>query len=296
VATVSIPGKPLSELTRRVLFGIVAAPLTVALIYLGGPWLGALCAAAAGLGAWEVYRLARATGIEPFDAIGIPVATLVPLVMALEPPGVFTLPIGPAALVVLVLLTAALIRGAHGRPLAAVAVTLFGIVYTGGLLSFGIGIRYHNYAVGRTAGTVLVLLPIILTWTNDIGAYMFGRLFGHRKLVPTISPGKTVAGAIGGTALTIIACWAYVRWVLHPLGELALAPWAIIVFGLAISITAQIGDLVESLLKREAGIKNSSELIPGHGGVLDRLDSLLFVLPVAYVLFNISGLLIPAPL
>lgn len=296
MATVTIPGKPLSELARRVLFGVVAAPATVAVIWLGGPWLGVLCAAIAGIGAWELYRMARASGVEPMDAIGIPVASIVPLLLATEPPGVFMLPLGPTALVVLGLLTAALLRGAGGKPLETVAVTLFGIIYTGGMISFGIGIRYHNYAVGRMAGTVLVLLPIILTWTNDIGAYMFGRLFGRRKLVPTISPGKTIAGAVGGTALTIVACWAYVRWVLHPWGELAMAPWAILVFGLAISITAQIGDLVESLLKREAGIKNSSDLIPGHGGVLDRVDSLLFVLPVAYVLFNVSGLLIPAPL
>jgi phosphatidate cytidylyltransferase len=288
---------PSSELVRRVLFGVVAAPATAYLIFLGGIYLGVLAGLAAGLGAWELYRIARAGGVEPLDSVGVPLAAVLPVIASLAPQGVFTLPLGVSAAAVLLVFTAAIwLRGAGRRPLSAVAVTLFGVIYTGGMMSFGIGIRYHNYAVGRTAGTLLLLLPIILTWTNDIGAYAFGRLFGRRKLIPTVSPGKTVAGAVGGTLVTVAVCWAYVVYVLRPYAELAMAPWGIVAFGLAISLAAQVGDLAESLLKREAGVKNSSSIIPGHGGVLDRIDSLLFVLPTAYLLFSTSGLLLPAPM
>ncbi len=298
MATVTVPGKaPMSELALRVLFAVVAVPATVALIWVGGVALGVFVATAAGLGAWELFRMARAGGVDPIDSVGVPLAALLPLVASLAPQGVFALPLGVSALMVLVIFAAAIwLRGAAGRPLSAVSVTLFGVVYTGGMLSFGFGIRYHNYAVGRTAGTLLLLLPIILTWVNDIGAYALGRLFGRRKLIPAVSPGKTVAGAIGGTAVTVLVCWAYVRWVLQPYAQLALAPSGIVAVGLVLSLAAQLGDLAESLLKREAGVKDSSGLIPGHGGVLDRLDSLLFVLPSAYLLFGLPGILLPAPL
>ena len=93
--------------------------------------------------------------------------------------------------------------------------------------------------------------------------------------------------------MTVLACWLYVRFALIPYGQLALSPVGIIVFGVVISIAAQVGDLAESLLKREAGVKDSSHIIPGHGGVLDRFDSLLFVLPVAYLL--LGTMLLPAP-
>jgi phosphatidate cytidylyltransferase len=287
---------PLSELARRVLFAVVAAPATVGLIYLGGVYLGLLSAAAAALGAWELYRIARVGGVDPIDSVGIPFAALLPLLASLAPRGVFALNLGASAVAVLIMFTLAIwLRGAGRRPLSAVAVTLFGVVYTGGMLSFGVALRYNNYTVGRMAGTLLLLLPILLTWVNDIGAYALGRLFGRRKLIPAVSPGKTVAGAVGGIVVAVLFCWWYVRSILVPYAELGLAPWAVVVVALALSLAAQVGDLAESLLKREAGVKNSSGLIPGHGGVLDRLDSLLFVLPTAYLLFGIPGILLPVP-
>jgi phosphatidate cytidylyltransferase len=137
------------------------------------------------------------------------------------------------------------------------------------------------------------LLPLLLTWASDIGAFFVGRALGKRKLMPSVSPGKTVAGAIGGLVVTMIVGWLYTRFVLTPATQLAFVRGGILVFALLVSVAAQSGDLAESLLKREAGVKDSSHLIPGHGGILDRFDSLLFVLPVAYALFNI--LLVWAP-
>jgi phosphatidate cytidylyltransferase len=161
-----------------------------------------------------------------------------------------------------------------------------GVIYTGGLLSFGYALREHPYALGDRAGTVLVALPLVLTWASDIGAYFVGRAVGGRKLMPSVSPKKTVSGALGGLAATVVVAWLYVRYALAPVASLTMTLAATIVFGLAISVAAQVGDLTESLLKREASVKDSSRLLPGHGGLLDRLDSLLFVLPVAYLLFG----------
>jgi phosphatidate cytidylyltransferase len=101
-----------------------------------------------------------------------------------------------------------------------------------------------------------------------------------------VSPGKTVSGAIGGLLTSVLVTWLYVKFLLVPTAQLAMTPLGIVGFGLAISAAGQIGDLVESLLKREAGVKDSGGLLPGHGGVLDRLDSLFFVLPVSFLLVH----------
>ena len=113
-----------------------------------------------------------------------------------------------------------------------------------------------------------------------------GRALGKKKLIPSVSPGKTVAGALGALGTSVLLTWAIVRLVLRPAISVGMTPMGIVAFGLAISVAAQVGDLFESLLKRESGVKDSSQLLPGHGGVLDRMDSLLFVLPVAYLLLD----------
>jgi phosphatidate cytidylyltransferase len=108
-------------------------------------------------------------------------------------------------------------------------------------------------------------------------------------------PGLTVEGAIGGLLASILVSWLYVRFVLEPVALLGMRPAAIVLFGALVSAAAQLGDLAESLLKREAGVKDSSRLLPGHGGILDRFDSLFFVLPLAWVLLTQAHLLIPVP-
>jgi len=136
-------------------------------------------------------------------------------------------------------------------------------------------------------------MPVVLTWASDTGAYFTGRLVGGPKLIPSVSPAKTISGAVGAVVTTVGACAAFVHYLLKPQAQLAFSPTGLIIFAVCISVTAQIGDLTESLLKREAGVKDSGTLFPGHGGVLDRLDSLFFVLPVTYVLYY--ALLLPAP-
>jgi phosphatidate cytidylyltransferase len=290
------PAPRVSELVKRVLFAAVAGPLTVLLVRAGGVPLALLLAAASGVAAWELFRIARAGGTNPLSPVGVPIAAAIPLLIASEPRGVFDAPPWFIAGVLLVVFTAAIwARGAEGHPLAAVAVTLFGIAYTGGLLSFAEAIRNHRFVADDASGTALLLLPLFLTWANDIGAYASGRLFGRRKLLPAVSPGKTVAGAVGGLVASLALTWVYVHSVLHSVAQLSMSPRNLAVFAIVVCAAGQIGDLAESLLKREAGVKDSSGIFPGHGGVLDRIDSLLFVLPVAWMLFGLPGFLVPAP-
>ena len=281
----------MSELTRRVLFSLVAAPLTVAIVYFGGWILAATLGAVAATAAWEVFRMARAGGANPMAKSGIVLAALIPLVVHAYYLGLFTLPIAGEAVVFLILLASVLwVRGVEGRPFVAVAITVFGVLYAS-MITFVYPLRYHPYAIGAGAGTTLVMLPVLAVWGTDTGAYAFGRLFGKRKLMSSVSPKKTIEGALGGLFVTVVTCWLYSKAVLEPLAHLALSPAGVVMFGVAISVAAQTGDLVESLLKRDSGVKDASTLIPGHGGILDRIDSQLFALPVAYLI--IGYLLIP---
>ncbi len=301
------------ELTRRIAFGVIAAPIAIVILVYGGAPLAALLAVTSALGAWEFFRIARADGLTPLDFGGAALAGLIPLLVharylrIYNPDGAIG-PVSLAALVLLLLLALSIrTRGVAGKPLGAVAATAFGAAYTGGMLSFAYAIRYHDYAFAPApialgghvftvpSGGLLLLLPVLLTWASDIGAYAVGRAVGRHKLIPAVSPGKTVEGAIGGLLASMVIAWMYVHFVLHPATQLdfRLAPGGVLLFGALVSVAAQIGDLAESLLKREAGVKDASHIIPGHGGILDRCDSLLFVLPISFVV--LSGMLTWAP-
>ncbi len=228
------------------------------------------------------------------DVLGIPIAAAIPLYAVLDRMGVIQSPAALSAVVFLAVAGAALwARGVGGRPLTSISVTAFGAVYASGMLTFAYLLRHHRFVIDPAAGTVLVLYPVIMTWLSDTGAYFTGRAFGKTKLMPAVSPGKTRAGAVGALVVTLVASLVYNAMVLRPVAQLALAPWTAAIFGVVISAVGQVGDLVESMLKREAGVKDSSRILPGHGGILDRLDSLYFVLPVAYLI--LTRLLLPAP-
>jgi phosphatidate cytidylyltransferase len=282
-----------SELTRRVLFAVIAAPASVAIIYFGDWALAIVLSVLAGLAAWELFRMARETGALPLEPAGIGLAALLPIAVHAQRLGIYTLSNTAIVTMVLLLFASTIwLRGPTGKPLSSVSITAFGVLYAG-LFSYIYALRYHDYAVGPAAGTALVFLPVLLTWTTDVGAYAFGRTFGRKKLIPSISPGKTVEGAVGGLGLAIVICLLYVRFILMPYAQLGLTIQGAVLFAIVISVAAQTGDLAESLLKREAGVKDSSRIIPGHGGILDRFDSLLFVMPVAFLL--LGRLLLPVP-
>ncbi len=284
----------MSETVRRVIVALIGAPIVVWVIWLGDAPLATLASALAAIGAWEFYRIARGAGSAPIAPVGIAIAACVPLATHAEYLGVMRFPLVVGVLLVLGIIAASIwLRPLDQRPISAASTTIMGAVYTGGTLSFVYALRYHNYAVGDLAGALTVMLPVLLTWSSDTGAYFTGRLVGGRKLMPSVSPAKTVSGAIGAVVTTVIMCVLFVRFGLRPYAQLAFTPWGMIVFGVGISVAAQIGDLAESLFKREGGVKDSGSIFPGHGGVLDRLDSLFFVLPISFALY--SWLLIPAP-
>ncbi len=294
----------MSELALRSLFSVVAAPLALWIVLAGGAPLAALLAIVCALGAWEFYRIARAAGARPLDDVGIALAGLVPLAIHAHYLGLFAARPALAALITLLILGATIwLRGVDGAPLAAAATTVLGVIYTAGMLGFGYGIRYHDTVAGYDIvgakhlalgalslrvppGGVLLIFPLVVTWASDIGAYFAGRAIGGRKLIPSVSPAKTVAGAVGGLLASMLIAFVYARLVLGPVAHLGFTTGGALLFGAVISVAAQTGDLFESLLKREAGVKDSSRIIPGHGGILDRFDSLIFVLPVAYLLLG----------
>ena len=283
-----------NELARRAVVAVIGAPIALGIIWLGGAPLATLAGALAGIAAWEYYRIARDGGSTPMSVVGIVLSAMIPLAVHAQQLGVFAVPRVISILVPLFVLALTIwTRGVDGKPLGAAATTVFGPLYTGGTLSYLYALRYFGYAVGDTAGALVVIMPVVLTWASDTGAYFTGRVLGGPKLIPSVSPAKTVSGAIGAVVATVGACAAFVHFLLKPQAQLAFSPTGLIIFAVCISVTAQIGDLTESLLKREAGVKDSGTLIPGHGGVLDRLDSLFFVLPVSYALYY--ALLLPAP-
>jgi len=252
---------------------------------------------AGALAAAEYFQLARAGSYEPLEVVGVPLAFVLPIGVFGYQIGHFTPPVLTlgAVIIAAVFALAIFARGPRGHPMGAAAVTVFGILYGAGFLSFAFGLRYHNYAVGRAAGSALLFYPLVLTWISDTAGFFVGRSVGRHTLIPSVSPGKTVEGAVGALVVCAVASWCYAKWVLpSPHVLLAVRPVTAIVFGIAISVAVQLGDLAESLIKREAGQKDSSHLIPGHGGVLDRIDGLLFALPVAYLAFTFPHVLLPA--
>ncbi len=165
------------------------------------------------------------------------------------------------------------------RPLERVVYTLFGLLYVPWLLGYFVLLRYNPDAVG---GLINFALPLVATFATDIGAFFIGYALGRRKLAPEVSPGKTVEGAVGGLALSFVAVFAMTQFVNQ------WSPYDALLYSLLVSSAAQLGDLSESLIKRSLGSKDSGNSIPGHGGILDRLDSLLFAVPITYLFLNIS--------
>jgi phosphatidate cytidylyltransferase len=277
-----------SETLTRFGVAVVAVPLVVAAVYLGGWVLGGVVAVVAVLAALELFRMAAAKGVRPLEGVGAGAAGFFVLLATAAGGAPW-----PGATLWVLLVVVALVavtwaiwaRGVEGDPLFAVALTLFGAVYTGGMLSHGVLLRHLPGVESAWHGTALVFAPVLLTWASDTSAYFVGRQWGRRKLIPSVSPGKTVEGSIGALLGTVLVALLYSQ-VLGQFESYRMGLGTALVFGLLISVTAQIGDLAESLLKRDAGVKDSGTLFPGHGGALDRVDSLLFTLPLAYLFFR----------
>ena len=171
-----------------------------------------------------------------------------------------------------------------GQTFESLGASLLVIAYCGFLLGITAQLRW---VAGSEAGYLVLGSLLIAAKTCDIGAYTFGRLFGKTKMTPVLSPGKTWAGACGGIATSTVATWAWLTFVppLFNAGWKPSAAWAACLYGALVGLTGMVGDLMESLLKRDAGKKDSAALFPGFGGLLDLLDSVLYAGPVAYALW-----------
>ncbi|GBD10472.1 Phosphatidate cytidylyltransferase [bacterium HR23] len=262
-----MPQPRLSALPLRLGTAAVGVPLVIGAVWLGQPWLDILVGVVALLGTAEAVRLGQGAGARP----------LAPLALAGSAGLVGSASLGhpfhPGAVSGLVLATLALlvVRRPPGNAVGDGAVTVASALYAGGLLSFALPLR------ALPLGREWLLFALLTTFAVDTSAYLIGSALGRRGLAPAISPGKTWEGTVGGLVGGVATALA-----LKALLGLPLAWPLVVAFGMAMGVAAQVGDLAESLLKRSAGVKDAGRLLPGHGGVLDRLDSVVFVLPVVY--------------
>ena len=254
---------------------LVALPALLAALFLGPPWLAvAIVAVALAVGLREFSSLLRARGIRPMQRVGFPLAAA--LFLDVVSPGWLGVPFAPLG--ALLLLTFTLWRGADFESVSAAAATLLGAVYLGALGGTIAALRVLD-PVGEGAWRIVLLLGILVF--SDSFAFFVGHAVGRRRLLPGISPGKSVEGAIGGLVGGVLGAFAIRHLGLPGLPALHAAG-----LGAAVAAMGIVGDLDESLLKRWAGVKDSGMLFPGHGGMLDRLDSLLFGAPVLYYYFQ----------
>jgi phosphatidate cytidylyltransferase len=284
-----------SNLAKRIAFAGVAIPLAVGVVWLGGWPFAAVLSVLGVLGTREIYDLARRQGIDALDRTGGVAAAAIPL-LAYWAKGSEIHWAEPALYLGALWLMATLVvamarRGAAGKPLPAVSVTVFGCLYASALLAFLIPIRHGTNAANQPLAYLwLTLFPLVITWIGDTAAMAVGVRVGGAKLAPVLSPNKTQSGAIGGLVGAVAAALALGLLVLNRVGW-NFAVWQLVMVGVVVGVVAQVGDVAESLFKREAGVKDSSSLIPGHGGVLDRLDSLYFVVPAAAGLYKLYGVI-----
>jgi phosphatidate cytidylyltransferase len=263
---------------KRITTGIIAGLIAGIVIWAGEPWFTIILCLLSAASAYEFFRIIKNEQVQPITYLGIIFSILI--VLNTHSTSSLTLPL-LLVLATLIPLTWMIFRNHKDTAFISWAWTLGGIIYTGGLLSFYIPIRAMDNGMGW------VFMIAAGTAFCDVFAYAIGSIFGKHPLAASISPGKTWEGCAGGMAGAIIFSVA-----LSYLFKLPLNIWQMIIAGIIISVFAELGDLVESLLKRNMKTKDTGNLLPGHGGLLDRIDSHLFVVPVAYyliVLLNSMG-------
>ena len=264
----------------RVLTAAVAIPIVLATLWLGGWWAFAVAALATGLSLHELHTMMLHEGYRPVILVSYALAALF-LVAALLPQQ--RLPLLEIGISAALLLTfpVLFVRKKLDGTLLDWALTLAIALYVGLPMSFLLLLR--GYQVGLSNGLWWLLLVFGGVWGFDTGAFFAGHFFGRHKLAPRISPGKTWEGVFGGLIFSIAAALLFTTLPMN-------VPWYLAApFGIVLGVAAVIGDLAESLIKRQTHVKDSGQLMPGHGGMLDRLDSILFAALVVYIFAQLLG-------
>jgi phosphatidate cytidylyltransferase len=276
-------------LKKRIITALCGLPILIAAVWFDKPipWFTLLVAIWGVIATLEFYRLVAAAKVPPLTYFGL-VWTLLFILSGDATLRSMLEPYFDLNLIVPLLLTIAvvipliglLLRPQKAEGFTSWAWTLAGILYVGWLLSYLVMLR------GEEDGRNWVFFALFTTFASDTAAFFVGRAWGRRKLAPDISPAKTWEGAIAGVFGAILISLIFVpghffTWP-NPLHLHHLGYWSAVLLGLFVSILGQMGDLAESLFKRNMGVKDSSQFIPGHGGLLDRMDSIVFAGVVVY--------------
>ena len=261
------------DLQKRLIFAGIALAIFLPLLYMGGMIFQIGIGLLAMLG---VHELLRMKGLETASIEGA-LAMLAAFVLALPLENYLKfLPIDGSftayGVVVFLLLGSIVLGNKYNYDDAVYPIAS----------SFYVGFGFHALVAARSAGFDKVLLALLLVWATDTGAYLVGKQYGKRKLMPAVSPNKTIEGSLGGIAAAVLVTITFVL-----VDSKVAAPhnfFVMLLLAALFSVAGQFGDLVESAIKRHFGVKDSGKFIPGHGGVLDRFDSLLFVFPLMHLL------------
>jgi phosphatidate cytidylyltransferase len=295
----------MSNLTLRLLTAIVLVPGLVYLILLGGIPFTVLVAAAVAVGLYEFNMMMEARGFKPVKTVSYILGVLLVGVAYFSNEYYLTVLVTFSALIIMVV---QLSKRDVNASIIGMAVTVLGLLYVPWLLAHAVLVRNLGHEIVVKYGDLerfrrfvpqpemaeefetafslfFMFIVFACTFLNDTGAYFAGRFFGKHKFAPTVSPKKTWEGFIGGVLTSMLAAcavkWVFDHWV--PNGNLVRFPYGgCVILGGSLGIIGAIGDLVESLIKRDADIKDSGWIIPGHGGMLDRVDALLFTFPFTY--------------
>jgi phosphatidate cytidylyltransferase len=256
---------------KRILTVLIAVPIIFACVYFGGPSFFVLVSALALLSLNEFYGLMNKKQYSPSYAIGFMVTIFLISFISFTVKHPNWEPYATGILTTAIIITfvgGLFLKKAQDSTLNA-SITLLGILYIGWMFSYLILLREFT-----DHGAYLMFL-LVAVWACDTFAYLVGTYFGKVKLAPYISPHKTVEGSVAGFVISIVAAFIFSQFA-------GINPFHAVILGTIIGVVSQISDLVESLIKRDVGVKDSSHLVPGHGGFLDRVDSFILTAPIMY--------------
>lgn len=260
-------------LRTRVLSAIVLIPLVAGLVYAGGWILAGALLVVAIRATYELFLLMKDAGYQP--SLAASAVVIVAMLVVARLPHLDLLGLVLAASVIGTLIWQ-LLRPPKGQPTQSWALTLAASLWLGWLISHFVQIRDLSPAFGLGIGTRWLALMFLVTWINDSAAYFVGKAIGRHPCCPYLSPKKTWEGTVGGWIGGVAATMLLGYWLVD-------LPWLhSLALGALVATVAPFGDLAKSMVKRQMGVKDFSALIPGHGGMFDRIDSLLFVAPVIY--------------